>query len=179
MKKNNIYSNIFHTLIINMKSLKYTIISVAISVVLLISIVVLYPQIFNKILDQLVNNPNYGIIGIIGALVLIIIGLSLDFYRKELKHKRKKISKDNSYSIYRAILESINEIICNYIQSMQLYKIKMEDKSDMQIEIDFDELTSTTISKLKKMQFVDEVENENFNTDSSIIMYKSTNKFMN
>lgn len=113
----------------------------------------------SKYFVHILNEINrLGIDGIIFMSFFIVTGIVIDILISNSKHKNYIMKENISYAVFKATMETLNDIMGNYIQTVQLYRSDMAGKSDSQIEKELDEVTELTLDKLRNLELTEEVE---------------------
>ncbi len=89
--------------------------------------------------------------------LLIIVGVLIDIHRNQIHNKQLLILKNNSYETFKATMESINDMVSNFIHSVQLYRLDTEGTTDPEKEKELDEMIASIIKKLRDHNLVDNI----------------------
>ncbi len=139
------------------KVYKCTFAMVIIGVLISILINVMDLDIFQNISSSFLIIRRLEIDELLIFLFLVLIGSFIDFRVKVSIYKQNILIKNNSYSVFKATTESLCDMMCNYIQSVQYYRSEMEGKSDLQIEKELDEATEILLNKIRDLELIEEI----------------------
>ncbi len=109
---------------------------------------------------------------ILFPVFLILIGLLVDVHRAESRRKQKIILENNSYSIFKATMESLNDIMSNYIQLVQHYRLEVSCNTELEKELD--ELTETTIMKLRDLGLIEKITKDQLSDQLAVLKIKGS-----
>lgn len=108
---------------------------------------------------------------IILFLIIAAIGVLVDIHKNELRNKYIMTLEKNSYATFKATMESINDTMSNFIQSVQLYRIETEGKTDPEKEKELDEMIKSVIYKIRDQSLMEEIVKEQLTKELYILRY--------
>jgi uncharacterized protein YacL len=151
------------------KTYKYTLVMTSFSVFVLFMSNVIHLKTFQHVV-QILNELNRRAIDeIIFLSLFVVTGLLIDLFITKAINKKHIMKRDISYVVFKATMETLNDIMSNYIQSVQLYRSDMAGKSDPQIEKELDEVTELTLDKLRYLELTEEVRADHLYKEINIL----------
>lgn len=140
-----------------MERFRFTVIGAVLAFLLALSSWVFQLNVFEKIMEALHSVEKYDVDEI------IIPGLILFFfmYLDQVRMAKKRKMESERVKIYKAMLRSSHHILNNFLNQMQIFKIKAEDTPGFDVEVlslydDISAEASTLIDALGNLSSIDE-----------------------
>lgn len=154
------------------KNYKYTFLFTGMGVILITFLKIININLFYILLSTIASLYKLNIQEFLILFLFTSSGFVLDLYKKRIEYIKILNLKNQSYSIFKATMESLNDLMSNYIQSVQLYRSEMEGKSNPQIEKELDEVTGTLLLHLRELEESEEVKEEELYANISLLKNK-------
>ncbi len=115
--------------------------------------------------ENLISLSQMKYSGFIVFAIIVIIGVLFDIHKNQLHEKHLLLIEKNSIETFRATMESLNDQLSNFIQSIQLFRIEIDGKVKIEREKEIDEAINNIIQKLRDENLMQRVVKEKVYSD--------------
>jgi uncharacterized membrane protein len=116
------------------KKYPWTIISIVVTIILYVLIITIDFEIFEVIIEWMQALEDYEVDEIFLAIVLILLGLSTDLRRSLTTAQSEQKVAEERLSIFQATMRTVHDLLGNFLNSLQLFKMEAEDSKAMSPE---------------------------------------------
>lgn len=175
MKNSDKKSTVIFKVVNGVKSYKYTSIMSVVGIIILIVAEIGGVDLTKYFILTIQKLSETNIDHEIIVVLLLTMGYIIDVRMKMQRLRQNLELKNKSYSVFKATMETLNDMMRNYIQSVQLYRIEMSNQSNMEIERELDIVTGKILDKLVDLE-MSEVVNEEVLFDTIHMLKKRLTK---
>ncbi len=151
---------------------RYTSLMTSFGVVVIVFINLTKINIIYILISTLVKVNQLNVEKFLILFFCISTGYILDLHKKKAGDLKELELKNQSYSIFKATMESLNDLMSNYIQSVQLYRLEMDEMGDPLLNKELDDVTQALLINLRELEISEEVKVEKLFTNLSTLNNK-------